>query len=423
MTTPHQTRRDFAKLGLAALGGPALLGWPRGARAAEPARDYRFDRTISREVLENHLDRAITMEGLLHGRGDLDDNVRMLKHIGAKFLGRSICLWAGEANLLENLERVKRDAAKVREADPDMVVQACIFEIVTTQVERVPVPDWVFRALGMPVEDRSFRYADMLYPSGKFRDHWHKGASVPDVSRPETQLWFHFLAASYIDAGAEAIHFGQMELMNHNDRDLAHYSAVLDRARDHAAQHARRRMVLCDAHVPGGGLIRDGKLLLDFHSFPLRIKEVPGQPIKGVLEKGHYDSFYGRSRGGKTFSGWECEHLPYLVEIDNWGASEQPGEPNLGGAWVWGYDEMSWFAHLSEQERNDWLRYAWKWVRETDPNGHLQMPGSRVLHTPAGGKHWYHANTPYPATPGGFAQEETILAIWEGDLAEAARQR
>lgn len=415
------TRRDFSKLGLgtlAALGGASAFGDQEG----EATLDYRFDRTISREVLENYLDRAITMEGLLMGRGDLADNVRMLRHIGAKFLGRCLYLWGSERLLPQNLERARRDIAKVREADPDMVVQACIFETVTFQVGQIDVPDWAFRDLGMPVETRKFRYEDMLYPDGKFHDHWDKGASVPDVSRPETQLWFHFLAASYINVGAEAIHFGQMELMNHNDPDLKHYSAVLDRARAHAAQRARRRMLLCDAHVPGGGLIRDGKLLLDFHSFPLRIKEVAGKPIEGVLEKGHYDSFYGRSRGGKTPSGWRCEHLPYLVEIDNWGASDRPGEPNLGGAWIWGYDEMSWFAHLSKADRDAWLRYAWNWVRETDPNGHLQMPGSRVLHTPADGQYWYHANTPSPATPKGFGQEEAIRAIWEGDLAKTGGQ-
>ncbi|HVV03060.1 MAG TPA: hypothetical protein VHC96_02515, partial [Puia sp.] len=55
-------------------------------------RDYRFDKTISRRVLENYLSRAITMEGLLNGRGDLHDNIRMLNHVGAKFIGRSICL-------------------------------------------------------------------------------------------------------------------------------------------------------------------------------------------------------------------------------------------------------------------------------------------------------------------------------------------
>jgi hypothetical protein len=69
----------------------------RGADAAEtqPATrpgGYQFDRTISREVLENYLSRAITLEGMFNGRGDLDDNIRMLKSIGVKyrFLGGAV---------------------------------------------------------------------------------------------------------------------------------------------------------------------------------------------------------------------------------------------------------------------------------------------------------------------------------------------
>ena len=44
-----------------------------------------------------------------------------------------------------------------------------------------------------------------------------RSSSVPDVSRDETKLWFYFLARSYLDAGCEAIHYGQVELMNGND--------------------------------------------------------------------------------------------------------------------------------------------------------------------------------------------------------------
>ncbi len=72
-----------------------------------PSRDYHFDRTISRQVLENYLSRAISVEGLLNGRGDLQDNIRMLNNTGAKFIGRSICLWGREASLLENFERAR----------------------------------------------------------------------------------------------------------------------------------------------------------------------------------------------------------------------------------------------------------------------------------------------------------------------------
>jgi hypothetical protein len=382
------------------------------ASASEP---YRFDQTISRRVLENYLSRAITMEGLLNGRGDLEDNVRMLQRIGAKFIGRSLCLWGGEANLLRNLERAKQQLPRVHAADPDMILQACIFEIVTTQVEQVPVPDWAFTALGQPAEKRNFRYADMLYPNGRLKDHWRAGQSVPDVGRPETQLWFYFLGASFIEVGCEAIHFGQTELMNGNDPGLDHYARVLTLIRSHAAQHARRHMVLCDSHVPSGGLVRQGQLLMDFHSIPLRIMELPDRPQEAILKVGFSDGIYGRSKGGTTFSGWTCEHLPYLVEIDNWGVSKQPGQAKAGGIWIWGYDEISWFAHQSQEYRAHWLRYAWDWVRQADSNGHLQMPGSRTLAGPVERRRWYYANHPSPSVPDGFGDEEAIRAIWATD--------
>ena len=375
-------------------------------------RDFRFDGTISREVLENYLSRAISMEGLLNGRGDLDDNIRMLKETGAKFIGRALCLWGGEADLLRNLERARDQALRVHAADPEMVLQACIFEIVTTQVERVPVPGWAFVALGRPVEKRNFRYAEMLYPDGRRVDHWGRGRSVPDVSRAETKLWFYFLAASYIDLGIEAIHFGQTELMNGNDRDLAHYAEILSLVRAHASKHARRHMVLCDSHVPSGGLVREGRLLMDFHSFPLRIKEAPDRPQEAILESGFSDGIYGHSKGGSTPSGWSCEHLPYLVEIDNWGASRHPGQSGQGGIWVWGYDEITWFVHQPQEYRAGWLRYAWDWVRKTDPAGHLQMPGSRTLRSPLDGKRWYFANRRSEAVPDGLGDEAAIRSIW-----------
>ncbi len=373
---------------------------------------FRLDGAISRQVLENYLSRAITMEGMLNGRGDLEDNIRMLRSVGAKFIGRSLCLWGGEARLMENLSRARDQAPQAHAADPDMILQACIFEIVTTQVEQVPVPEWAFTALGQPVEPRNFRYADMLYPNGRFKDHWRRGQSVPDVSRAETQLWFYFLARSFIDAGCEAIHFGQTELMNGNDRDLEHYARLLSRIRSYAAGHARRHLLLCDSHVPSGGLLRDGRLLMDFHSFPLRIKEVPERPQEAILELGFSDGLYGRSKGGKTPSGWSCEHLPYLAEIDNWGVSKQPGQAGAGGIWIWGYDEITWFAHQSRGYRSEWLKYAADWVRKTDTNGFLQMPGSRTLVSPKDGMRWYHANTPGPSTPDGLGDEEAIREIW-----------
>jgi hypothetical protein len=210
---PHFVGAWLTALVSTVIGAAGFAFVARGADGPAPPRNYRFDGTISRAVLENYLSRAITMEGLLNGRGDLEDNIRMLRATGAKFIGRSLCLWGGEGQLLSNLQRAKQQAPRLHQADPEMILQGCIFEIVTTQVDRVPVPDWAFVALGQPVENRNFRYADMLYPNGRFRNHWRDGHSVPDVSRPETKLWFYFLGASFIDAGLEAIHFGQTELI------------------------------------------------------------------------------------------------------------------------------------------------------------------------------------------------------------------
>jgi hypothetical protein len=380
--------------------------------------NYDFDRTISREVLENYLCRSITMEGLLNGRGNLEDNINMLKRIGAKFIGRSLCLWGGEAALLRNLQRAKEQSPRVLLADAEIILQACIFEIVTTEVEQVPVPEWAFVAMGQPVEQRNFRYADMLYPDGRFKDHWRQGQSVPDVSQRETRLWFYFLGASFVDTGCEAIHFGQTELMNRNDKNLDYYSQVLGQVRSYAALHGRRHLILCDSHVPSGGLVREGQLLMDFHSFPLRILEVPDKPQEAILKLGFSDGLYRRSKGGITCSGWSCEHLPYLVEIDNWGVSKQPGQPGAGGTWIWGYDEITWFAHQNQQYRSNWLNYASNWVRNTDPSGHLEMPGSRTIVSPLDHKRWYYANNPSAAVPEGLGDEDAIHAVWAVDAAK-----
>ena len=80
----------------------------------------------------------------------------------------------------------------------------------------MPVPDWAFNALGWSGVKRNFRYADMLYPDGRRHNQWGRNSSVPDVSRPETKLWFYFLGAMYIDLRIDAIHFGQPEIMNGN---------------------------------------------------------------------------------------------------------------------------------------------------------------------------------------------------------------
>ena len=386
--------------------------------------DYRFDGRMSRGVLENYLARAITESHLLHGRGSSDDNTRMLKNMGAKFVGMSILLWGSEASLPQLLTQARQIAAKVHRADPDIILQAGEFEIVTRQVDQLPIPEWVFKEFSLPVETRHFRYEDMIYVNGEGKDRWGREMSVPDMSRPETQMWFFYLAASYIDAGVEAIRFGQVHIMDSNDKDHTIWFEELARIRHYASLHARRHFVLCNAHSTG--IARDGKLLFDAHASPLRIAETTSENHEGELRMGFNYSLYGFSMGGVTPSGWACEHLPYLVEFDNYGTSGHEGQnwhEDGNPFWVWGYDEIGWFAHQSEAYRNQWLGYAWNWVRGHDANAYVEMPGSRTLATPVSGNvRWYWANTASSTVPSGFNQEQAIKALWAKDTPTTARR-
>jgi len=384
-------------------------------------RDYSFDGKISRNVLENYLSRAITFAELLNGErvekhlgGNTDDNVRMLIDVGVKFTGRAIYMWGGEDRFDKLLKKARPIAQEIHAADPDIVLQAAAFEIVSKQVETLKVPKWVFDEFDLDWENRNFDYEAMLYPDGHRVNHWRTGSSVPDMSRLETRMWFFYLAARYVDIGVEAIHFGQVEIMDDRDPDHRAWRDMMARVRKYAAKHARRHFLLTDAHVPSGGIVHDDRLLFDFHSFPLRIDEVITEPQKGVLKVGYLDSIFTRSKGGISPSGWRCDSLPYIVELDNFGSSGRPGQ-NIGMHYIWGYDEICWFAHQPADYRNSWLRYAWEWIRQHDPNGYIQMPGSRTLANPVGKKIWYWANNPSKAVPTGFGQEETIKAIWAED--------
>ena len=384
---------------------------------------YYFDENgISREALENYLDKSITMVYFLipnspEGRRIYpypEDDIRMVKNIGAKFLGRAIYRWGGES-LLNDSEFWATAKAKIEmmhEYDPEMVFQACLFEIITTDVEKVKIPEWVFNEFNLPAEDRTFSYEAMLNDSGKLVNHWRENSSVPDISKLETQLWFYYLAGSYINLGCEAFHIGQVELIGMNDPERTCWANTLTKIREYAKKNARRNWVLIDAHVPYGGMIKDGVSLIDFNSFPLRIKEIPEKPYEGILEVNYLDALYNKSKGCISPSGWSCEHLPYLVEFDNFGRSKETNVANLESHFIWGWDEISWFSLQPEEYRNEWLRYAYNWIKETDPNGHLEMPGCRMITCPNESDGSYRANTKSENCPIGYSQEEVIKDIF-----------
>jgi len=387
---------------LAAQAGDAGPGWR-----------YAFDGKISREVLENYLARNLNMTGLSESPR-LAEDMRMVRNTGAKFLGRVACDWWGAENRSDidsNYAKARETARLLHEQDPELLLEACVFETVGPGIDAVPIPAWVFEEFGLQPETRNFDHRRMAGSGG----HGH-GTIAPDINQLEFRMWVYYNARRYIDMGYEVIHVGMIGLMG-NDPGLVNWFDVLGKLRRYANQNARRHLVLFNSqHTPG--FVANGKLLLDMHQMQLRPVEVLESPQNCILQMGYGDTIFGRSAGGVTPSGWICDHLPYYIQFDNGYATGKEGQP-IGFPYAWGYIEIDWFARQTEAYRNEWLHYAWDWLRTNDPNGWLQMPGRNVLSVPLkdakGGKlHWYTANTRGAAAPDGFNQEETIRAIWSG---------
>ncbi len=407
---------------------PVIILWLCECAQAQGHKQKTYELSkngISEASLNNYLSRAVTMAEFLTvdpynidgSQSKKNDDIRLIHNIGAKFIGRAIYRWCKESsfNQPQFLSEAAKLIKKVHLKDPEIIFQAAVFEAVSTEVNELDIPAWVFQALDRKPEQRKFSYLDMLNSQGKLVNQWGPGKSVPDITHPETQLWFMFLSGTYLNLGCESLHLGQTTLIGMEDKDLSHWAAFIEKVRRYASVHARRQWVLLDSHATEGGMILNGKSLLDFNSFPLRIKEDVARPKEAVLAKGYIDAYYGRSKACITPSGWYSKSLPYLLEFDNYGVSNKPG---LAGAeyFVWGYDEITWFYLQKEKYRQEWLGYADRWIKHTDPNGHLQMPITRII-TLGGGAAIFKnfGNNKSRVCPEGMNLETAIKKIWGND--------
>ena len=174
-----------ARFALAAILSLFVLGFSEVAAPAQPANSatpnfdksspFHFDGSISRQTLENYLDRAITMGYfLVPGQPEgyqfpyRDDDVRMIQNIGAKFIGRAIYRWGNESKLGDPafLEYAKKLTDTVHAADSEVVFQGCLFESVSADINKLKIPAWVFTDFGLPVEDRAFS-RDAIIKTGR----------------------------------------------------------------------------------------------------------------------------------------------------------------------------------------------------------------------------------------------------------------
>ena len=387
-------------------------------------KNYEFDTNISKEVLENYLSRSVSAAFFIHTK-TLEDDLRAIKNMGIKFIGRASGIWEPDLDDKEHFEKSRYLAERIHEVDPQIILQACIFEAVYHYEDKFEVPAYVFEAFGLPVEKRGFCVKDMLFREEPNGFIWGDEGGIPDLNRLEARMWFYYRATQYIDAGYEALHMGQIHLYTANDRGMKKMAELIEMIREYARLNARRHKVLLDAHSHGINI--GGKLLLDYHAMPFTavpLLDREGENLVLLRE--------GYSEGGENPNGWSDDVMPLLMEYDNWGGkalddfSKYSREERAAKDW-WGYDQIGWFANQDAEGQRHFLEYTQKWTAINNINGYFQVPFRRTLERAAvtmeradngqmDSQDYYQINTKSPACPMGFSQEETVKNLWsQGD--------
>lgn len=167
--------------------------------------DFTFDGKISEEVLRNYLSRAMTL-GFFNPMHFSDPAYRrqcleVIRSCGVKYVGRSNVSWIPEGSEQAYYDTIRGAADALHETDPDIILEACIFETAYPCFGDFEIPRYVCEAFGEPYTGRHFCYEKMLFPDGTYVDHWEKDGSIPDMNQKETQMWFYWRGCLYIDLG------------------------------------------------------------------------------------------------------------------------------------------------------------------------------------------------------------------------------
>ena len=374
-------------------------------------KDYNFNGSISFEVLNNYLDRAVSynFDIASFDGAKVDEGIRFITDIGAKYIQRAAGEWFPQKATEAYYPDMKEKLSKAHAIDPDIIFEAAIFETNGDFVEQFRIPQEVADLFG--ASDRggnNFSNGDMLFDdedcvANNGGGYWGGGAHLPDITKTETQMFVYYKATKYIDMGFEALHLGQTGKTGLADTNNAAWENVISKIRDYAKTHARRGYVLINSHDDADFVGGNGAKLVDFTMSPSRIKPVDDavyyepteeNPQKCGIFYGYDNAPYCTGVSGTSPSGWYADKYPYLVEFDNYGNGE---------GYTWNVDEISWFGKQPSWYRNYFLDYMTDKIDNYFENGHVSLPAKR-----GGG---YYAIRPSELFPTGANDEETYKAI------------
>jgi len=270
----------------------------------------------------------------------------------------------------------------------------------------------------------------------------------PDITQPETQMWYYYIATMFINAGCEAVHMGDIFLYCKADTasGYASYWSLLQKIRAYAATHARRGVVLLDAHCydnynspwdpvyfdPGTTPVDNWQrqLLHDYQTLGIYFTRGPlndcwngpnwffGETVPDTYHANQpvtiepYTGLVNISSPGLNPQGWYCAHSPYQLGYDNGGipAGAGCGYEVIPVPDAWGYDGSSWFVNQEDSLKTRIIQYCYYRLKCLDPYGHFQMPGRVINYLDAGAEQVYDTQT-------NTSLVNTIQDIWGGVFA------
>jgi Secretion system C-terminal sorting domain len=383
-------------------------------------QNYEFFGKMPRAVLNSYLAKSLALEfdSLHRGMKAYNDLIDFAARTNARYLSRCYGFGYGKVlpinyGILDSFSHITQDIRTAYSAlgQTPPVVEAAIFEVVTSDLDSILMSDEVVNAYHVP--KRRF-----IFDSIKYADDTSTVSAVPDISRPETQMYFYFLATSLLKAGAEALHMGQIDLESKNDpKHLAVWN-LLSKIRTYAA-NCNRGLVLINADAVSLHVGATDTALYDFCASPCRVTGYYTGTDSTWTSMWNYEqseyggpgilaanacSPYGKTGGGYSPMGWYADTLPCLVRLDNYEANNCNCLAQASCWNTYGYDEISWFALQAPAYRDAWLCYAYSRVKQLDAQTFFEMPGRTLLTL---SWEYYNAVNGYR-----FNQEDAISNIW-----------
>lgn len=394
-----------------------------------PEDQYYFCESISQNTLHLYLQKAASFGYVTAGIIDEEEfnkDIEMLQSLKPKWLGRVAGEWFAGENDSQEFSNASYIAGRIHnEVDASIILQAGIYEHLDRRISgnsdwKITIPDSVFSLFSdTPYIGYTgfFEFINMAYP----------GSDIPDMSKPETQMWFYYRSIQYINAGYESLHMGQFQIMNNSDSLNIGWNKMLSNVRNYAHQYARRKLVLIDCHFVSSTcqdlyfgandipylcsyktfanktiITPTDSLLFDFVSFTL----LPDEFNEPIPEQNNPYDGYDRlclinykdcTLLNRTFTGKEPQYyssqidLPMLVEMDNGGTqfydcegfktnelyscnADADGALETPEYLTWGFGgESVWYALQSPSYRHYFSWYAYHTIPRMNRNCHFRL--------------------------------------------------